>query len=193
MSFIDRIAATLTPAASDEKRAEARRHAEELAAGEEWLAMVLTHHKKIERLISEAFASPDANGRRDCVRQLEMVLTGHATAEEAVLYPDIADFSGKTHAGIAYEEHAMTKIQLARLEKMDPMSEEWREKLAHIEGALQQHMYQEEGSWLPDLVQNLPPAEKARMSRRFAEEYERYCGTDTKMNSPQPGNFVPAS
>jgi|TARA_R100000501_G_scaffold17610_2_gene33067 iron-sulfur cluster repair protein YtfE (RIC family) len=73
----------------------------------------------------------------------------------------------------------MTKIQLAKLEKIDPMTKEWREKLTHIQSALQQHMYQEEDSWLPDLVEKLPLPEKTRMTRRFIEEYERYCGEGT--------------
>lgn len=176
MSFLDKLAAAVTPTASDEQRADARRKADELARSEPWLAMILDQHRDIERLVTEAKNAPEARARMDAVRALGATLTGHSTAEEAVLYPDIAEASGKTHAGMAYEEHAMTKIQMAKLEKMDPGSEEWREKLEHIEGALQQHMYQEEDSWLPDLVENLPDQEKARMTQRFAEEYERYCG-----------------
>ena len=185
MSFLDRIAAAVTPAASDEDRAEARRKAEALGASESWLGLIVQQHKQIETLINEAASAPGPELRLKAVREFERVLTGHATAEEAVLYPDIAEFSGKTHAGMGYEEHAMTKIQVAKLEKLDPMSQEWREKLDHIRSALEQHMYQEEGSWLPDLADRLPQEEKARMTRRFVEEYERYCGSGaTKAASP---------
>lgn len=177
MSFLDRIAAAVTPAASDEKRAEARREAERLSSSEDWLAIILQQHKEIENLVSEGLSAQGADARLKAVRDLERVLTGHATAEEAVLYPDISEYAGKTHAGMGYEEHAMTKVQLAKLEKLDPQSEEWREKLSHIQSALQQHMYQEEGSWLPELAENTPSDEKARMTARFIEEYERYCGT----------------
>lgn len=177
MSFLDRIAAALTPAASEEERASARRRAEELATSEPWLAAILQQHKQIESLVTEAMTAGGATARREGARQLAAILTAHSTAEEAVVYPDVAEFSGKTHAGMAYEEHAMTKIQLAKLEKLDPMTEEWREKLQHIEGALQQHMYQEEDSWLPDLARNMPAQEKQRMAQRYMEEYERYCGT----------------
>lgn len=177
MSFLDRVAAALTPAASQEERAAARRKAEQLAQSEPWLAAILQQHKQIENLVSEAMTAGGATARREGARQLAAILTAHSTAEEAVVYPDVAEFSGKTHAGMAYEEHAMTKIQLAKLEKIDPMTEEWREKLQHIEGALQQHMYQEEDSWLPDLARNMPEAEKARMTARYNEEYERYCGS----------------
>lgn len=179
MSFLDRIAAAVTPAASDESRAEARRKAEALASSEPWLQMILQQHKKIESLMMDGLNAQGAEARTRAVRELERVLTGHSTAEEAVLYPDVSEYSGKTHAGMGYEEHAMTKVNLAKLEKIDPLSEQWREKLSHIQGAVLQHMYQEEDSWLPNLVDKLPAAEKARMTERFVEEYERYCGRGT--------------
>ncbi len=179
MSFLDRITAAVTPAASDEARAEARRKADAIASSEPWLALILQQHRDIEGLVTAALAAEGAEARQQAVRDLEMVLTGHATAEEAVVYPDVSEYSGKTHAGMAYEEHAMTKVQMAKLEKLDPMTADWREKLIHIQSALQQHMYQEEDSWLPDLAENLPAEEKARMTRRFTEEYERYCGSET--------------
>jgi hemerythrin superfamily protein len=191
MSFLDRIAAAVTPTASEEQRADARRKADELAASEMWLATILQQHREIESLVAAGLSADGAEARLEAVRDLQRVLTGHSTAEEAVLYPDISEYSSKLHAGMAYEEHAMTKVQLAKLEKIDPLSVEWLEKLEHIQGALQQHMYQEEDSWLPNLVQNLPAAEKARMEARFIEEYERYCGTGSAQQragaGPVPG------
>lgn len=174
MSFLDRIAAAVAPAATDEQRADARRRIEELATGEQWLAMIVDQHKTIERCFADAKSTNDPAARQQAVRNLSAELTGHSMAEEAVIYPVVSEDSGKTHAGMAYEEHAMTKVQLAKLEKIDPMSREWVEKLEHIESAVQQHVYQEEDSWLPDLVQNTPAAEKMMLSSRFAEEYQRY-------------------
>jgi membrane protein insertase Oxa1/YidC/SpoIIIJ len=37
----------------------------------------------------------------------------------------------------------MTKVNLAELQKLQPRSEDWNEKLDHIESAVQQHIYQE--------------------------------------------------
>ncbi|ARU17983.1 hemerythrin domain-containing protein [Croceicoccus marinus] len=187
MSFLDKLAAAIAPAASKEDRAEARRKAEALAGREEWIGLIVQQHKQIETLISEAATAPGADARRKAVREFERVLTGHATAEEAVLYPDMAEFSGKTHAGMGYEEHAMTKIQVAKLEKLDPMSDEWREKIDHIRSALEQHMYQEEGSWMPDLAEKLPQIDRTRLTERFVEEYERYCGDGSARQGAMAG------
>ena len=177
MSFLDRVAAAVAPAATDEQRAEARRKVEALIPGEQWLGMIVEQHKQIEGLFIEAKTATDANGRRDAARKLATLLTGHATAEEAVVYPVVSEDSGKTHAGMAYEEHAMTKIQLSKLERMDPLGEDWTEKLEHIRSAVQQHIYQEEDSWLPDLVEKTPADKKAVLNQRYAEEFNRYCGT----------------
>lgn len=176
MSFLDRIAAAVAPAASDEDRAEARRKIESMARGEPFAETVVSQHKEIEALFAEARGAQGGAAAHQAVRQLATLLTGHSNAEEAVLYPDLAEFGGKTQAAMAYEEHAMTKVQLAKLQRMEPGSKEWREKLDHIESAVQQHVYQEENSWLPDIITNTPQEIKAELSRRYHEELERYFG-----------------
>lgn len=174
MSFLDRTAATLAPAASDEARGEAWRNVQALASSERWLAPIVDQHKQIESLVLEAINANTPDARLTGMRELAAVLTAHSMAEETVIYPDISEYDSKTHAAMAYEEHAMTKVQLAKLEKIEPMSEEWKEKLRHIESALQQHMYQEENSWLPALAADLPADEKQRIGARYTEEYGRY-------------------
>lgn len=176
MSFLDRIAAAILPAASDEDRAEARLQLEELAAGETFAEDILSHHKQIEQLFSEA-RSGSGEAAQATVKELAMLLTGHSMAEEAVIYPEVSTHSSKAHAGMAYEEHAMTKVELAELQKLHPGSAEWREKLDHIESAVQQHVYQEESSWLPDIIRHATMDERRRMSVEFRDHFDRFDHT----------------
>lgn len=185
MSFLDRIAANMMPAASDEDRRDARRKAEAMTSGDDWLALVLDHHRQIEAAFAEALSADGAEARRAALKQLGVLLTGHSNAEEAVIYPAVVEHSGKTHATMAYEEQAMTKINMARLEKLDPMSEEWREKLEHTRSAVAQHVYQEEREWFPDVMQNAPGQDQALLTRRYAEEFDRYCGAGLAAAQPQ--------
>jgi hemerythrin superfamily protein len=178
MSFLDKIASSIMPPESAEDRANARRVAESKTSGGDWLAVVLDQHRQIEGLFERALTSTGGSVRQSAVRELATLLTGHANAEETVLYPALADAGGKSHATMAYEEQAMTKVQLAKLEKLDPMSEEWREKLEHIRGAVMHHVYQEEGTWFPELQQNVPANERTMLTRRFLEEFQRYAGTE---------------
>lgn len=68
----------------------------------------------------------------------------------------------------------MTKVNLAELQKLQPRSEDWNEKLDHIESAVQQHIYQEESSWLPDVIRNAPADERQRMSFEYREYFDRF-------------------
>jgi hemerythrin-like domain-containing protein len=145
----------------------------------------------------------DAAERRQAMKDLALVLTGHAQAEETVLYPALAAHGEKAHTSMAYEEQQMTKIQQAMLEQLDPMSEEWRAKLEHIKSAVQQHVYEEENHRFAELAKALSPGEAARLARRYAEEFERYGGSGmaeeaqpalqmAAQESSSPGGGAPA-
>ena len=173
MSFLDRIASALAPAATDEQRREARAAFAGLATGEAFAEDILAQHQRIEALFAEA----REGGGRDAgavIAELAIMLNAHSMAEEAVIYPEISENSSKAHAGMAYEEHAMTKVQLAALQKLAPGSQEWHEKLDHVESAVQQHVYQEEGSWLPDVIRYAPRDARQRMSMEFRDYFERF-------------------
>jgi hypothetical protein len=190
MSWLDKIGSTIFPLASDEKRAQARRTAEGLARSNQWLAQILAHHKAIEQCFEDALSATDIDSRRHAVKELARLNTGHSIAEEVTVYPALIEnkgmIGGKVQATLAYEEQQMTKIQQAMLEMLDPMSEEWRTKLEHIKSAVQQHVYEEEESRFPELAQALSPGESARLSRRYAEEFERYCGSGTSEEVQPP-------
>lgn len=173
MSFLDRIAAAMAPAASDEDRAEARRKIQELAVGQPFAEDIVRQHKAIEQLFAKARGGTGAEAQATVV-ELAMLLNGHSQAEEAVVYPEVSSLSGKVHAGMAYEEHAMTKVQLAELQKMQPGTKEWREKLDHIESAVQQHVYQEESSWLPDVIRDAPADVRQRISVEYRDYFDRF-------------------
>lgn len=176
MSVLDKVAAAVTPAASDEDRAEARRKADILARNHGWLQQILGHHREIESAFAEAFSASAPDARRKACKELGMLLTGHSMAEEAVIYPAVENHDSKGHAAMAYEEQSMAKVQMAKLEMIDPMSDEWREKLEHIQGAVQQHVYQEEDSWFPEVARTIKSDESAMLTARYREEAGRYFG-----------------
>lgn len=176
MSIFDRVAKAVMPPESAEDRAEARRKAERLAAECPFLADVLDHHRQIEQAFVAGLSANDAAARTAAVKRLCAILGAHANAEEAVLYPAMADNHEKGHAAMAYEEQAMTKIQLAKLELIEPMSQEWLDKLEHIQGAVAHHMYEEEATWFPELIEAIPQAQHQHVIKRFREEFARYSG-----------------
>lgn len=176
MSILDKVAAAVTPAASDEDRAEARRRSEQLATQHGWLQQIIAHHRAIEAAFEEALSVGTPVERERSVKELGALLTGHSMAEEAVIYPAVSQHDGKGHAAMAYEEQSLAKVQFALLEQIDPMSEEWREKLEHIQGAVQQHVYQEESSWFPEVAEQVDTVTSDFLTMRYREEAERYFG-----------------
>jgi hemerythrin superfamily protein len=188
MSIFDKIAATIMPPETAEDRAEARRRFEALATGDDFTRDILDHHRQIERCFAEARQAGDAASRTAAAKRLGTILTGHAQAEEAAIYPEIAEHEARRHAAMGYQEQAMVKVELAKLEQLEPMSQEWRDKLEHIEGAVLHHVYQEEGTWYPELLETIPPAHRRHATQRYREEFARYMGSDPAERSRIPAD-----
>ena len=104
---------------------------------------------------------------------------GHSIAEEAALYPALAKADEKGHATKAYTEQSAAKLQVGLLEDLPPMSQEFLDKLAHIEGAVAHHVYEEESNWFLDLKAKTPPADQVKLTQRYQEQFARYMGDDS--------------
>ena len=181
MSLLDKVIAAVTPPESDEARAEARAKARAAAgAGSDWLSQVLDHHEQIEQAFEAVKSSTSVTGRKAAQKWLVTLLTGHSIAEEAVLYPVMALDDLKTHSATAYLEQSATKVQLAALDELEPMSQDYLDKLEHIRGAVAHHVYEEEGDYFPELREKANTGMQSKMTRRYKEEFERYMGSTTK-------------
>lgn len=176
MSVVDEFVAAVTPEVSEEDRAEARSKARAVARPGDWLSQILDHHLGLEDAFARVKDAQDPEGRTAALKRLGVLLTGHANAEESVIYPGMAEGGEKGHAGHAYTEQATVKMDMAKLEQLDPASQEFLDKVEAIRSAVAHHMYEEEGTWFPDLVEDLPEPAQAMMSQRYAEEYDRYVG-----------------
>jgi hemerythrin superfamily protein len=177
MSLIDKVVAAVTPPESEEKRREARAKARAAAGQNDWLARVLSHHEQIEASFNAVKATNDAAGRMTALRDLALILTGHANAEEAVIYPALVRFGHKSHGMAGYTEQAGAKANMGELEYLDPMSSDFLDKLEHVRGAVAHHMYEEENDRFLDLKQ-LPSSDQARLTARYMEEFDRYMGSE---------------
>jgi hypothetical protein len=199
MSIIDKVIGAVTPPESDEDRAEATAKARGLTEGGDWLSAALDHHDQIRQAFETCRSAPAGVNRLNALRALAVVLNGHSLAEEIVLYPALAKSGEKGHAGLAYTEQTTAKMQMAELERIDPQDEAWVDKLEHIRGAVLHHIFEEEGTWFPELKAQYD--DQAFLTERFREEYERYAGgvgdtpndLDTRDELDEPRSFDPLS
>ncbi|MES2288472.1 MAG: hemerythrin domain-containing protein [Pseudomonadota bacterium] len=185
MSIIDKAIAAITPPESDEARAKARRKAEAAAMPGDWLSMILDHHRGIEAQFAAVKAANDPASRRAEQQKLGLLLTGHSIAEEAAIYPALAADKQVGHAELAYQEQSAAKMEMGLLERLDPMSQDYIDKLGHIEGAVAHHVYSEEGTWFTELAESAAPDELALVTKRYSEEYERYMGSNALTRPPE--------
>ena len=174
MSILDKAIAAVTPPVSDEKRAEAHAKARAAAEPGDWLSQVLDHHEHIDQAFAATKAATTAEARRKAQKMLGALLTGHSMAEEAVIYPALAQAGKQGHANTAYTEQVAAKQQMAALEMMDLMSEDYLDKLGHLEGAVKTHVYQEESDWFVDMKRDAPADAQAHATARYKEEAGRY-------------------
>jgi hypothetical protein len=190
MSIFDKLMAAVTPPESEGARAEARAKAHAVAGANDWLSLVLHHHMQIEAAFAAVTDAREPTQRVAAQKRLGLILTGHSIAEEAVLYPALVQADEKGHSEMAYAEQAAAKTQMAELESIPPMSQEYLDKLEHIRGAVAHHVYEEEGTWFLELKAKLSESQQARLTQRYKEEFERYMGPDFAWAETRRSNRV---
>jgi hemerythrin superfamily protein len=186
MSLLDKVVAAVTPPESDEQRAEARAKARSAATDGDWLSLVLDHHRQIEAAFAAVKAATDAASRVSAQKRLALLLTGHSIAEEAVIYPALVKAHEQGHSTKAYTEQSAAKVQMGLLEDLDPMSQEYLDKLEHIRGAVAHHVYEEEGNWFVDLKTKLAPADQTKITFRYQQEFSRYTRNEDEASDEPP-------
>lgn len=192
MSILDKAVAALTPPESEEQRAEARAQARAAAQPGDWFSLILDHHLQLEDAFAAVKSAGDAAARTAAQKKLGIVLTGHAIAEESVIYPAMAQAGEKGHADMGYTEQVTVKMQMAELEALDPVSQDYLDKLEHIRGAVAHHMFEEEGTWFLELSQKAPAQIQQKLTQRYGEEFDRYVGDDA-VAAPTGGLQEPRS
>ncbi|CAN7320862.1 hemerythrin domain-containing protein [Phenylobacterium sp. LjRoot219] len=188
MSILDKALAAVTPPESELDRAEATRTARTVARPGDWLSLALDHHDMIRAAFDACRRTREPAARTEALKQLALVLLAHAQAEEAVLYPALARAGETGDAGRAYSEQVAAKIHMADLERMEPTSDNWREKLEHIRTAVLHHIYEEENDWFLELKEQSED-DPAFLTARFREEFERYAGSARPVQG-EPRSFT---
>jgi hypothetical protein len=174
MSVIGRVIAAVIPSETHRARREARLKANNAASPGDWLSMALAHHVQIEAAFAEVESATTGKTRVEAQQNLALLLTGHSIAEESVIYPALALVNEKGHATTAYTEQSAAKVQMAALEALPPMSQLYIDKLRHLKDAVAHHIYEEEGSWFLELREKAASADQARITARYAQEFNRY-------------------
>jgi hypothetical protein len=189
MSIVDKALGAITPPESDQARANATEKARAAAQPGDWLSLALDHHDQIRTAFEQCRTAEGGAARETARKRLALVLNGHSLAEEVVLYPALAKAGKKGHVGMAYTEQTTAKMQMAELERIDPSTDEWLDKLEHIRGAVLHHIFEEESTWFLELKDRYE--DQGFLTRRFSEEYDRYArGAEMSPSSVAAGSHT---
>lgn len=172
MSIIDKALGAVTPPEDEKARAKATAEARQLATPGDWLSLALDHHDEIRTGFEACRQAKPGPARVRAMQALGLVLNGHSLAEEVVLYPAFSKAGHKAATALAYTEQTTAKMQMAELERIDPTTTDWRDKLEHIRGAVLHHIFEEERVWFPALKADC--VDQDHLDRRFREESERH-------------------
>jgi len=106
-------------------------------------------HRMVSGLMMTLQMTPRFNGtvRKSLFNQIFTNLMAHATAEEEVFYPAVRNvaFTEGQEVEEAYKEHGAIKDLLNQMSDMDPISDEFDNKLGELKRNVQHHVEEEEG------------------------------------------------
>lgn len=149
-------------------------------------------HRQVEELLARFAAEPrDRWGQSFC--ELTNLLVRHEVAEEEVVYPSLAraaaDAKGIVEARIG--EQAEAEELLARMEKMEPESDEFAGALAKLRAAVLSHAEREEETVFPLLRQYEDVEQRSALAGRY-ERALAAAPTHPHPHAPDtpPGNLL---
>lgn len=121
-------------------------------AGPNAIDLLKEDHKKVEGLFKQFEESSGKRQRGKLLEQILSELNAHATAEEKLVYPLLAQEGDKTRE--AYEEHHVVKLLLVELAEYDGSEENVSAKVKVLSELVKHHVKEEEGELLPKLKES---------------------------------------
>jgi iron-sulfur cluster repair protein YtfE (RIC family) len=134
------------------------------------ISLLAQDHEAIgERFFELGHAGPDVRGQ--LFWELMDQLVRHEAAEEMVVYPALRqEPGGAVIAEARRREESEAEAVLARLEKLDPVTEEFRSAVRDLESAVQGHAQKEETEVFPLLAANEESGYLALLGQKFKGE-----------------------
>ena len=111
------------------------------------IVMLTKQHRAVEALFKKIENAKRADQRRALLGELASDLTLHMQIEEKIFYPAVKELETKKAEEMvleAYEEHAVVKLVLAELPKIDPEDERFEAKMTVLQELIEHHVEEEE-------------------------------------------------
>jgi hemerythrin superfamily protein len=149
-------------------------------------------HEEAKHLL-ETITSAAPETRNDLFWELVPALVSHEVAEEVVVYPTIRSEApdGEAEVEPRLKEQQQAEEMLASMEKLDPKSDEFGQKLRQLRDDVLEHAQAEEQNIFPLLRALEHEEERSKLGARY-EKAKASAPTHPHPNAPDtpPGNKV---
>jgi len=136
--------------------------------------ILTTDHREVEQMFVEleslhgATSDDDRQRRKDLVEQVTIELVRHSVAEEAEVYPVVAQKVSESEAERSKHEHAEAEKTMQRLEDLQPDDAGFDAELAALMREIREHVKGEEGEVFPQMRQAFSEDELVELSMKVA-------------------------
>jgi hemerythrin superfamily protein len=115
--------------------------------------LLTNDHAEVNQLFGRFSQSSKPETKDELGKEIVHELSIHAAVEEQFVYPLIRRKvdGGDDLVDHAIEEHQEVKTLLADIEKLDPSSAEYTQKMEKVTSSVREHVSEEEGEVLPKL------------------------------------------
>ena len=146
--------------------------------GEDVFEMLKTDHRHVQDLFTK-FEYADKRARASIADETLTALEVHATLEEELVYPAIAEvIDDEELVNEAKEEHHVAKFLIKELRKMDAEDEGFSTKFKVLGELVGHHIEEEEGELFPQAQEGgfEPQSISKEVSKRKARLMQKYEG-----------------
>jgi len=154
------------------------REMQEEEGGEDVFEMLKTDHRHVQDLFTK-FEDADKRARASIADETLTALEVHATLEEELVYPAIAEvIDDEDLVNEAREEHHVAKFLIKELRKMDAEDEGFSTKFKVLGELVAHHIEEEEGEMFPQAQEGgfEPHNISDEVSKRKARLMQKYEG-----------------
>jgi len=137
-----------------------------LAAGD-WVAALKAEHRMVEKLFGRLLATGDGDmvTREMLLTKIAYALNKHATEEENVIYPALAEGGHADQSHHLTQDQAQVKTFIYDLRRISSRTPQWLAKADEFWAALQHHIREEEDEVFPAFHDAMSKDENASLTK----------------------------
>lgn len=145
----------------------------------ELFRVLIQQHRELDELLAELADADDAETRAEIYPRMKARLLSHAKAEEATLYPALAEAGEDEESEHAEREHKEIEAALQALDALDWDDDGFEDAVAELVQCVEHHVEEEESDLFDAAWEAFDEQELDDLAARFLTRYDDELATRT--------------